>query len=662
MEQKRDNVSEEMRTLVDTLNRWAHEYYVLDAPTVSDAEYDKLYSRLQQLERESGVRLFDSPTRRVGGEPVKAFARHEHIARLYSLDKAVTEDELDAFFARVGKAGDAEYTVEYKYDGLTMCLTYEGGKFVRAATRGNGAVGEDVTAQVLTMHSFPLSVAYKGTLEVKGEAVIRLSVLAEYNKTAAEPLKNARNAAAGAVRNLDPAVTASRKPEILFYDVNYMSDPVLSSQEEAFAFLKEQGFKTFGYRLCRTPQEVKDAVDEIEIGRKNIDVLTDGAVIKVNNFALREKLGYTDKFPRWAIAFKFEAEEAQTVVREVHWQVGRTGKLTPLAVVDPVELAGATVRRATLNNLGDIRRKDVRIGSTVLIRRSNEVIPEILGAVSHAGESVEISPPAVCPYCGTPLAEEGANLFCPNRSCRPRVAATLANFASKGAMDIEGFSEMTAYQLYDALNVRRCSDLYALDKEKLSSLEGFGAKKVKNLLSAIEGSKSVPLENFLFALGIGGIGKVASRDLAERFGSVEAVSEATAEQLVEMENIGEKTAANIVGWFADAQNREELSRLLAAGVKPYVKARVSEGAFAGQSVVLTGTLSSMKRGEAQAKIEALGGVCQSAVTSKTTLVVAGEAAGSKLDKAKALGIKVIGEEEFLKILSESGAGAPAGAK
>ena len=407
---------------------------------------------------------------------------------------------------------------------------------------------------------------------------------------------------------------------------------------------------------------MKEAVDEIEIGRKNIDVLTDGAVIKVNNFALREKLGYTDKFPRWAIAFKFEAEEAQTVVREVHWQVGRTGKLTPLAVVDPVELAGATVRRATLNNLGDIRRKDVRIGSTVLIRRSNEVIPEILGAVSHAGESVEISPPAVCPYCGTPLAEEGANLFCPNRACRPRVAATLANFASKGAMDIEGFSEMTAYQLYDALNVRRCSDLYALDKERLSSLEGFGAKKVKNLLSAIEGSKSVPLENFLFALGIGGIGKVASRDLAERFGSVEAVSEATAEQLVEMENIGEKTAANIVGWFADAQNREELSRLLAAGVKPYVKARVSEGAFAGQSVVLTGTLSSMKRGEAQAKIEALGGVCQSAVTSRTTLVVAGEAAGSKLDKAKALGIKVIGEEEFLKILSESGAGAPAGAK
>ena len=662
MDEKRDNVSEEMRTLVDTLNRWGHEYYVLDAPSVPDAEYDKAYARLQRLERESGVRLFDSPTRRVGGEPVKAFARHAHIARLYSLDKAVTEDELDAFFTRVSKAGESAYTVEYKLDGLTMCLTYEGGRFVRAATRGNGVEGEDVTAQVLTMHSFPLAVSYKGTLEVKGEAVIRLSVLAEYNRTAAEPLKNARNAAAGAVRNLDPAVTASRRPEILFYDVNYMSEPFLSTQEEAFAFLQREGFKTFGHRLCRTPQEVREAIDDIEVTRKSIDVLTDGAVVKVNDFSLREKLGYTDKFPRWAIAYKFEAEEAETVVREVRWQVGRTGKLTPLAVVDPVELAGATVRRATLNNIGDIRRKDVRIGSTVLIRRSNEVIPEILGAVSHTGESVQIAPPERCPYCGAALYEEGANLFCPDRACRPRVAAQLSNFAGKGGMDIEGFSEMTAYLFYDKLNVRRCSDLYFLDKKALSELEGFGAKKVRNLLSAIEGSKNVPLENFLFALGIGGIGKVASRDLAERFGSVQALSEATAEQLVEMENIGEKTAANIVGWFADEENAAEVSRLLSAGIRPYVKARVSEGAFAGQSVVLTGTLASMKRGDAQAKIEALGGVCQSAVTSKTTLVVAGEAAGSKLAKAQALGIRVIGEEEFLKILSESVSAPSADAK
>lgn len=643
-----------MRELVDILNRYAYEYYVLDAPTVTDAQYDKLYDELKELERESGTVLFDSPTRRVGGEPVKAFARHEHIARLYSLDKAVTEDELDAFFARVSKiCGETEYTVEYKFDGLTMCLTYEDGKFVRAATRGNGVVGEDVTAQVLTIKSYPLSIPYKGTLEAKGEAVIRLSVLENYNKTAAEPLKNARNAAAGAIRNLDPAVTAARKPEILFYDVNYMSEGSVSSQEEAVRFLEEQGFKTFHHtRLCKTPQEVKDAIAEIDMTRKKIDVLTDGAVVKVNDYAVREKLGFTDKFPRWAIAFKFEAEEAVTTVREVTWQVGRTGKLTPLAKVDPVELAGATVRKATLNNLGDIRRKDVKIGSKVLIRRSNEVIPEILGAYEHTGKSVDIAPPETCPYCGAPVREEGANLFCTNKNCRPRIAAQLANFASKGAMDIEGFSEMTAYQLYDELGVRHYSDLYDLDKDRLSKLEGFGDKKIKNLLSAIAASKNVPLDRFLFALGIDGIGKVASKDLAEKFKSVEALSEATAEELVEMEDIGEKTAANIVNWFADEENRAELVRLSEAGVKPFMKQVAAGGVFAGQNVVLTGTLSRFKRSEAQKLIEEQGGINQSAVTSKTTLVIAGESAGSKLDKAKDLGIRIIGEEEFLKILGK----------
>ena len=645
-----------MRQLVDILNKYAYEYYVLDNPSVPDSEYDKLYAELQALERESGTVLFDSPTRRVGGEPIKAFERHEHIARLYSLDKAVTDDELNAFFARVGKvAENPAYTVEYKFDGLTMCLTYEGGRFVRATTRGNGTAGEDVTAQVLTIKSYPMTIRYQGTLEVKGEAIIRLSVLENYNKTAAEPLKNARNAAAGAIRNLDPAVTASRRPEILFYDVNYMSEPILSSQEEAVAFLEREGFKTFRHvRLCKTPQEVFDAISEIDMERKTIDVLTDGAVVKVNDFAVREELGYTDKFPRWAIAFKFEAEEAVTTVRNVVWQVGRTGKLTPLAEVDPVELAGATVRKATLNNLGDIRRKDVKVGSKVLIRRSNEVIPEILGAYEHTGESVDIAPPETCPYCGTALVEEGANLFCPNKACRPRVAAMLANFASKGAMDIEGFSEMTAYQFYDELGVRRCSDLYFLGKEKLQTLEGFGDKKIRNLLKEIEKSKQIPLDRFIFALGIGGIGKVASGDLARRFGSVEALGNATIEQLVEMENIGEKTASNIVAWFADGENRAELSRFAEAGVKPFVKQIVSGGPFMGQNVVLTGTLSQFKRSAAQKLIEEAGGVCQSAVTQKTTLVIAGEAAGGKLEKAQALGVKVIDEAEFIKILSENG--------
>ncbi len=642
---------DKMRALVDTLNRYAYEYYVLDAPTVSDAEYDRLYDELKEMEADEGVRLPDSPTRRVGGEPVKGFARHEHIARLYSLDKAVTEDELSAFFTRVGKAGAATYAVEYKFDGLTICLTYRDGYFVRATTRGNGAVGEDVTAQALTIKSFPLSIGYKGTLEVRGETVIRLSVLEEYNKTAAEPLKNARNAAAGAVRNLDPAVTAARKPEIFFYDINYMSEGGVSSQEEAFAFLCREGFKTFAPpRLCRTPEEVFDAVAEIDVDRKKIDVLTDGAVIKVNEYAVREAMGYTDKFPRWAIAFKFEAEEAVTTVKKVTWQVGRTGKLTPLAHVAPVELGGATVRRATLNNLGDIRRKDIRKGSKVLIRRSNEVIPEILRAIEHTGDSVEIERPEVCPYCGQPLTEEGANLFCTNRQCRPRVVAALANFASKNAMDIEGFSEMTAAQLYDESGVRRFSDLYRLDGKTLSALEGFGEKKTENLLSSLEKSKRVPLDRFLFALGIAGVGRVASKDLARTFGSVEALEKADGSSLVAMENIGDKTAADIVGYFADEENRREIERLLAAGVQPFVKKAENVGVFSGQNVVLTGTLARYKRSEAQKLIEAAGGICQSAVTQKTTLVVAGESAGSKLDKAQALGIRVIGEEEFEALL------------
>lgn len=649
---------DKMRALVDKLNKYAYEYYVLDAPTVPDAEYDRLYDELKELEAETGERLPDSPTRRVGGEPVKAFARHEHIARLYSLDKAVTEDEMNAFFTRVAKAGEATYVVEYKFDGLTICLTYEDGRFVRAATRGNGTVGEDVTAQALTIKSFPLAISYKGTLEVRGETVIRLSVLDEYNKTAAEPLKNARNAAAGAVRNLDPAVTAARRPEILFYDVNYMSEEVVHSQEEAIEFLKKEGFQTFGHtRLCKTGEEVLDAIAEIDIERKKLDVLTDGAVVKVNEFSVRDAMGYTDKFPRWAIAFKFEAEEAVTTVEDVIWQVGRTGKLTPLAHVAPVELAGATVRRATLNNLGDIRRKDIRKGSKVLIRRSNEVIPEILRAVEHTGESVDIEKPEVCPYCGEKLTEEGANIFCTNKNCRPRVVAQLANFASKGAMDIDGFSEMTAALFYDELGVRAFSDLYALDKQKLSGLEGFGDKKVRNLLRAVEGSKNVPLDRFIFALGIGGVGKVASKDLARRFKSMGALQAATEQELIAMENIGEKTAADIVGYFADEGNRAEIEKLFAAGVKPFVKEGQAVGVFTGENVVLTGTLQKFRRSEAQKLIEEAGGACQSAVTQKTTLVVAGESAGSKLDKAKSLGIRVIGEEEFIKILEENGIAA-----
>lgn len=646
--------TDRQKELTATLNRWAYEYYVLDDPSVSDAEYDKLYAQLQALEAESGVVLFDSPTRRVGGEPIKAFARHDHIVRLYSLDKSVTKEELSAFFTRIAKVcAHPEYTVEYKFDGLTCCLTYEDGKFVRATTRGNGVTGEDVTAQVLTIRSFPMEISYRGTLEVRGEAVIRLSVLEKYNKTAAEPLKNARNAAAGAIRNLDPRVTAARKPEIIFYDINYMSDDLPPTQAEQMAFLRKEGFKVFDYlRVCKNAEEVFAAIDEIEVQRRNIDVLTDGAVIKLNDVAERAELGYTDKFPRWAMAYKFEAEETTTVLRDVVWQVGRTGKLTPTAILEPVDLAGVTVRRATLNNYGDILRKDVQINSRVLIRRSNEVIPEILGATRHAEDSRPVEKPTVCPACGSRVEERGAHLFCTNPNCKPRIINKFVHFASKDAMDIEGFSEMTASLLYEKKNLRSFSDLYRLTAEDLSDLDGFKDKKISNLLAAVQKSKHIPLDRFIFAVGIDGVGKVAAKDLALRFGSFERLTAATAEELVQMENVGEITANGISDFFRDENNIREAEELFACGVEPYTEEINRDGIFAGQKVVLTGSLVNYKRSEAQKLIEERGGVCQSAVTSATTLVVAGEAAGSKLQKAQRLGVKIIDEAEFARMLAE----------
>lgn len=639
-----------MRELVDTLNKYAYEYYVLDNPSVPDREYDKLYDELQILEGETGVREQDSPTRRVGGEPISAFKKHEHIYRLYSLDKCVTEDELSAFDERVRKVvPDPTYTVEYKFDGLTMCLTYENGLFVRATTRGNGIVGEDVTAQALTIKSFPLKIDRKDVMEIQGEAIIRLSVLEKYNATADEPLKNARNAAAGAIRNLDPKVTEKRRPEIIFYNVNYAENGGFDSQLEIFDFLKRNGFKTFDFlRVCKNLDEVKAAIDEIEVGRRSIDVLTDGAVVKLNSVKEREILGYTDKFPRWAAAYKFEAEEAETTVKSVRWQVGRTGKLTPLGIVEPVELAGATVRKATLNNYGDIQKKRVKIGGRVLIRRSNEVIPEILGALGDEGKEVEKI--TVCPYCKTPVVEVGANLFCPNEDCRPRVLAKLANFACKDGMNIDGFSEKTAGVLYDEIGVENFSELYTLDREKLVALDGFQDKKADNLLSAIEKSKNVALPNFIFALGIDGVGKKTAKDLAKKLKTLGGIANASVEELSALDDVGEVMSKSIFDFFRSEKNKNEIEKLLCAGVKIAEQTEIKSGSFSGEKVVLTGSLTSYTRSEAGKLVEERGGEIQSSVTKTTTLVIAGEAAGSKLDKAKKLGVTVIDEEEFKKRL------------
>lgn len=645
-----------MRELVDLLNRYGYEYYVLDNPTVSDGEYDRLYDELKTLERESGVILQDSPTHRVGGEPISAFQKHRHIERLYSLDKAVTKEQLASFTDRILKSEnpDTKYTVEYKFDGLTMCLTYENGYFQRATTRGNGEVGEDVTAQVKTIKTFPLSIPYKGRLEAKGEAIIRLSVLEEYNKTATEVLKNARNAVAGAIRNLDPKVTEKRKPEIYFYDVNYIEDGSIRSQREAVKFLKENGFKVFDYlRVCSNLEEIIEAVSEIEVNRKNLDVLTDGVVIKVDDYNVREELGSTEKFPRWAIAFKFEAEEVTTMLEKITWQVGRTGKLTPLGHLSPVDLCGVTVKKATLNNYGDILRKNIKVPCRVLVRRSNEVIPEILGSTEIFDNSKLLEKPAICPYCNSALEEVGANIFCPNKNCKPRVVGLIANFVSKEAMNIEGVSEMTASLLYDSFNVRRCSDLYKLDYQAIYSLEGFKEKRTANFINSVEKSKHCPLANFIYALSIDGIGKKTAKDLAKRFKSLDNLRNATLIDLISMNEIGEVLAYNITEFFADKENCEEIDNLIALGLNPYYEDETKGDTFSGKRIVLTGALADFKRSEAQKIIESLGGSVSSSVSKLTDLVVAGTDAGSKLDKAKALNIPVIDEEEFKKLIAGS---------
>ena len=641
-----------MEELVKILNRYSYEYYVLDNPTVSDKEYDALYDELKSLEEKTGKVLFDSPTKRVGGEPVSSFRKHTHLRKLYSLDKATSMDELYAFDRRINKEGEErEYTVEYKFDGLTICLTYDDGKFSRATTRGNGVVGEDVTAQVMTIKSFPMTVDYKGVMEVQGEAVMRLSVLENYNLTADEPLKNARNAVAGAIRNLDPKITEKRKVEILFYNVNYMSEGSLPSQTACVDFLRENGFKVHPFlKVCKGIEAVMSAIKEVEMSRKNLDYLTDGAVVKVNDFAVREELGATDKFPRWAIAFKFEAEEVTTILKDLRWQVGRTGKLTPLGILEPTELAGATVSKATLNNYGDIIRKGIKIGARVLVRRSNEVIPEILGTTEIYDYCVDVKKPEICPYCKTPLEETGANLFCVNEHCRPRIVARLTNFACKNGMNIDGFSEMTAGFLFDRLGVEKFYDLYNLNKAALLKLDGFKNAKADNLLRAIEKSKNVPLNNFIFALGIDNVGKKTAKDLSDYFKAYDKLKDATFDDLISLGDIGEITARGIVEFFADAKNISEIDGLFAAGVKPFCDIKERSGVFSGEKFVLTGTLADFKRDEAAKIIENMGGEVMSGVSKNTTVVLAGENAGSKLDKARALNIKIMDEETFKSLI------------
>ena len=646
---------DEMTSLKDRLNNLAYRYYVLDDPAVSDAEYDALYDKLVALEKSTGVVLPDSPTRRVGGKPLSKFEQVRHLGRLYSLDKCKTREELRAWMDKLCVGGKMpRVSVEYKFDGLTINLTYRDGKLVQAATRGDGVTGEVVTEQVKTIRSVPLSIPYKGVLEVQGEGIMRLSALEEYNSDpTVTPLKNARNAAAGAIRNLDPAQTAKRKLEVVCYNVNYIEGRRFDSGSEMMAFLKEQKFKVSDmYVLADDEETVFGTLDKIESVRPTLDFLIDGAVVKADDFAMREELGYTEKFPRWAMAFKFAAEEMTTVVRDVIWQVSRTGKLNPLAVLDPVDIGGVTVSRATLNNISEIRRKDVRIGSRVFVRRSNDVIPEITGVAEQPEDAVEIEVPTVCPACGSPVEVRGVFAYCTDsEACEPALVSRFSHFVCRDAMDIEGLSDKTLELLYSEGKIRDFADLYSLSADDLTDLEGFKDKKSSNILAAIAASKHTELKRFLFAIGIPGIGKKAAAQLADAFGTLDAVERAQKEELTALDDFGEIMADNVIGFWRDPRRKAEVDRLIAAGIT-FEQREKTEGAFSGKRVVLTGSLQRYTRSEAKKLIEERGGEVADGVSAKVNLVIAGEAAGSKLDKAKKLGIEIIDETQFVERLGE----------
>ena len=645
-----DNFSR-MKELVELLNKYASLYYEQDAPIVSDAEYDALYDELRRLEESEGYSLKNSPTHRVGGAPQKKFEQSKHLLRLYSLDKCQSIEEFYDWCRRTEKVVSPlpPLTAEYKFDGLTLNILYNEGKLVQATTRGDGVTGEVVTAQVRTISKLPKEIKYKGKIEIQGEGILRLSAFDKYNLTAAEPLKNARNGVAGAIRNLNPAVTAERNISFFAYNIGYTEEN-FATQKDIRDFLIEQGFETEGdFAVVRTANEIKEYINRAEEMRSGLDYLIDGLVFKVNDLSYRDELGYTEKFPKWAIAYKFKADEMTTTLNDVVWQVSRSAKLNPLAILDPVDIGGVTVKKATLNNYGDIQRKNVKIGDRVFIRRSNDVIPEIMGVAETFEHSKEIEKPTVCPACGAPVKEVGAFLYCTGEQCAPQVISALDHFASKDAMDIEGFSEKTAEQFYNEVGLRTIVDLMNLTSEDLFGLEGFGIKKIGNLLQSIEKSKNTTADRFLYALGAPGIGKKTAKDLMKKFKNFDALMGASEEELSSVDGVGDILAKNLVDFFNDDNNKQIISDLFKSGVV-LEENEEKDGVLKGLKFVLTGSLPTLKRGEATKLIEDNGGEVASSVSKTVDIVLAGDDAGSKLEKAEKLGIRIIDEEEFRKMI------------
>lgn len=654
--------------LVEELNRYSYEYYSLDNPTVTDKEYDEKYDELKRLEMEEGYVLPYSPTLRVGDVVLDGFNKYTHKSPLWSMDKAQTLEELKEWHNRNVKfvnemreqgedLPDLKYVLTKKFDGLTINLTYdENGVLITAATRGTGKVGEEVTAQVKTIKSIPLKIDSSDLLEVHGEAIMTVEAFEEYNKKADVPLKNLRNGAAGALRNLNVRETANRNLSAFFYDVGYKEGTQFKNYLEMMDFIKKKGLPVDDYlKVCTSMEEIENEIEYIKNIRFDLNYDIDGLVIVIDDIRTRELLGYTVKFPKWAIAYKFEAQEATTKLLGVEWNVGRSGRVGPTALLEPIELAGVTVKRATLNNMDDIKRKGVRIGAEVFVRRSNDVIPEIMGVVPESLEgSEEINPPEVCPACGSHLVLDGAHYFCENTlSCKPQMVKSIVHYASREAMNIAGFSEKTAEQLFEKLNIKSISDLYKLNKEELMTLEKFGEKKAQNLLDAIEKSKDCELYAFIYALGIPNVGVKTAKDLVNTFKSLEGLKKATLEELVEVSDVGDIIAQCVYEFFREEKVLNTINELLNLGVNPkYEEQEVTESLFKGKTVVVTGSLEDYTRISIKEKFESLGAKVSGSVSKKTDYVLAGEEAGSKLKKAQELGIKIISEKEFKMMIGE----------
>ena len=658
---------QEINELIKKIEELNYHYYTLDAPLVSDGEYDKLYDRLKELENEADIHPDNSPTQKVGGEVLEKFEKHFHISRLYSQDKAQNYEELKEWIERANrlhdsynqthkeKLPDLEFVMEYKFDGLTINLTYEDGKLINAATRGNGIVGEEISAQAKTIKSIPLKIEEQSLLEIQGEALMPLSELERYNKENEFQLKNARNAAAGALRNLDTNETRKRNLTAYFYNIS-TTNLDFSTELEMLDFLKNENFNIHPYhKLVKTYDEIILELDKIENERNTIDILTDGVVIKINDKKTQEVLGYTNKFPRCSVAFKFEAEEYTTTLLDVVWNVGRTGKVTPSAILEPVDFSGATVSRATLNNYDDILRKKVRIGSTVFIRRSNDVIPEILGVVDERQEGTKpIEKPSHCPYCNTDLIEGNVHIICPNSiSCTPQLLARMQHYASRNAMDIEGLSEKTIAQLMGELKIEDIYEIYDLKFADLLKLDRFGRKKSQNLIDAIAESKNRDLNRFIYAIGIPNVGERTARDLANKFKTFDNLRHANVDQLVEIDDIGDITALNIVEFFNDKKISNAIDILLSKGINlNEVKNDDASNELENLTFVITGTIEDYKREDIKELIEKNGGKVTGSVSKNTDILLCGQKAGSKLTKAKDFGIEVYEGDKLYNFLNE----------